>query len=328
MNGKPSHSTLNRFMKSVLLAAACIVLLFPAGQGWTADAPAIRVMTYNIRYNNPDDGVNAWPNRKENVAKMIGTLYQADLAGLQEVLYGQLEDLERHLPAHYTWVGVGRGDGYRADEYSPIFINTERFELLATNCFWLSEKPEIPGSKSWDTAITRIVTWVKLKEKTSGKEFYYFNTHFDHRGRIARVESAKLLWRKIAEIAGESPTVVTGDFNSRESSEPYATLVGKQSVDGSTSDLADARYVTKTPHQGPTSTSTNWVEQGPPETKIDYIFVRREIQVLSHRGLDDRFDNQYTSHHNPVFFDNFFTNGQSYTCSWIFFSRMQSLKYY
>ncbi len=260
----------------------------------------IRMMSYNIRYNTPNDGVNAWPNRKDHVAEMIGERYKADLAGLQEVLKGQVEDLESRLP-DYGWFGVGRDDGKEEGEFCPIFYRKDRMELLDHGTFWLSETPQIPGSRGWDAACNRVVTWGKFKDREANRIIYHFNTHFDHRGKTARLESAKLLWRKVKQIAGELPTVVTGDFNMRESSDPYGIITGEEMFDDTRSDLKDARYASKTDHQGPTSTFTNWKEMGPPETKIDYIFVRNGVDVLTHEVLKDRFNGYYPSDHLPVF---------------------------
>lgn len=265
------------------------------------DGTVLRVMTYNIRYNNPGDGVNAWPNRKDHVAEMIGTKAHADLAGLQEALREQIGDLAARLPG-YAWFGVGRDDGKEKGEHTPIFYRQERFELLDHNTFWLSETPEVPGSKSWDAAITRIVTWGKFKEKASGVEFYYFNTHFDHIGRQARTESARLIWKKIQSLTQGAPVFLTGDFNVTEKSEAYRVLTGNTPEAAPVSDLRDARYLSQSGHQGPTSTFVNedWTQTREPESKIDFIFVRQGIQVLSHKVLDDQYDGRFPSDHLPV----------------------------
>ncbi len=284
----------NGLMFSLLIAG--IALAFPAQ---SAEVHPLKVMSYNIRYNNPGDGVNAWPNRKDHVADMIGSKYSADLAGLQEAQYDQIQDLEERLP-EYAWIGVGREDGKQAGEFTSIFYRKERLEPLEHDTFWLSEQPDVPGSKSWDTAITRIVTWVKFKDKQNEKELYHFNTHFDHRGQQARLESAKLIWKKIKEIAGDTPVVLTGDFNVRENSDPYAILVGKTEFDGERSQLKDARYVSKTEHEGPTSTITDWKEHRGPESKIDFIFVHNGFEVLSHKVLDDKYGYYFPSDHLPI----------------------------
>ncbi len=290
---------MRRLLSFLLLLSLC------ADANWVMSAEEnqpIRVMSFNIRYNNPGDGINAWPHRKNHVAEMIGKRYQADLAGLQEALKGQIDDLVKQLP-DYEWFGVGREDGKEAGEYTPIFYRKDRFDLLQQDTFWLSETPDVAGSKSWDSSLMRIVTWGKFKDKKNGKLFYYFNTHFDHRGRQARVESAKLVWKKIAAITGKTPAVLTGDFNVRENSMPYAILTGKETAGDSLSDLKDARYLSIKAHEGPTSTVSSgagWTKYGPPGSKIDFIFVRNGFLVASHRVLDDRFDNRFPSDHLPV----------------------------
>lgn len=287
---------MHRLFVQVLAILLCASLWMPA----LAQAQdVIRVMSFNIRYNNPGDGINAWPHRKDHVAEVIGKRYNADLAGLQEVLKDQLDDLAQRLPG-YGWIGVARDDGKEAGEFCPIFYRKDRLELLEKGDFWLSETPDVAGKMGWDAACNRIVTWGKFKDRKNGTVLYHFNTHFDHRGRIARVESAKLLWQKTSTLTGKIPAVVTGDFNTRETSLPYAILTGKEPVGDTRSDLQDGRYVSMNVHEGPTSTSTNWKQHGPPETKIDYIFVRNGITVLKHQVLTDRFEERYPSDHLPV----------------------------
>lgn len=251
----------------------------------------VAVISYNIRYDNPGDGINAWPNRKDHVADMIKK-YDADIAGLQEALKHQIDDLEERLPG-YKWVGVGRDDGEEGGEFSPVFYNSERFEVLDFETLWLSETPDVPGSKSWDAAITRIVTRVKFRETDSGREFYVLNTHFDHRGETARLESAKLIAKWTSEIPDDVPFIVTGDFNIRETTEAYGVL-------RDAGHIFDARYVSETEHQGPTTSSNNWEEMREPETRIDYLFTSEHVQVLSHRILDDRYEGYFPSDHLPV----------------------------
>lgn len=255
----------------------------------------IRVLSYNIRYNNPDDGINAWPNRSDSVSDIIGVRVKPDIVGLQEVLKDQLDDLEERLPA-YASVGQGRDDGKDAGEFSPIFYRPDKFELIENDMFWLSETPDVPGSKSWDAAITRIVTWALFLEKETNQKFYVYNTHFDHRGEHARLMSARMLVSRIVEIEEDIPVIVTGDMNVQESSEVYSVFTEK-------SVLLDARYVSKNGHQGPTTTSNNWEELRPPESRIDYIFVRSVSNVVNHVILDDRYDGRFPSDHLPVMAD-------------------------
>lgn len=256
---------------------------------------SISVMSYNIRYDTPDDGINAWPNRSDQVAEVMGEKYQADIIGVQEALKSQIDDLQERLP-DYTWVGVGRDDGKEAGEFSPIFYKAERFDLIATNTFWLSESPNQPGSISWDAAITRVASWAKLKDRASGRNFYIINTHFDHMGEVARVESAKVIGKFISGIEEEYPVIVTGDFNVPETSEAYSVMTDLPGI-------LDARYASETEHEGPTATFSNWEELRPEETRIDYIFARDNVRVLTHQILDDRYDGRFPSDHLPILVD-------------------------
>jgi endonuclease/exonuclease/phosphatase family metal-dependent hydrolase len=250
----------------------------------------IRVMTFNIRYDEPNDKENAWPHRKSLVASMI-RFHHADLVGVQEALARQLKDLDQLLP-EYSWVGVGRADGRAAGEFSAIFYRKSRFKHLESSTYWLSETPQVP-STGWDAALPRIVTWVKLQDLQTGKIFYHFNTHFDHRGVRARDESARLLLDRTAQMARNLPAVVTGDFNFTESSDGYKILTGNNSA------LRDARYISEQGHHGPTSTF-NEFKALIPDRKIDYVFVKGKIRVLQHGALSDTWDGRFPSDHLPV----------------------------
>lgn len=284
------------FSRSTVALLIAVVLLLG---GWCSDATAqsskgsLRVMTFNIRYDEPRDGVNAWPNRKQKVADVI-RFHKADLVGVQEALLTQLKDLEKLLP-DFASCGVGRTDGKDAGEFSAILYRRSRFMLIATNTFWLSETPEKPGSKGWDAALPRIVTWAKFKDRVTGKTFVHFNTHFDHIGEKARAESSSLILKKAGEIHGSGPFIVTGDFNVTENSGAYKTIMaGTPTVK-----LADARYASVNGHFGGSSTFTAFKEPEPGR-KIDYIFVREGIKVLEHGVLSDRWDGLWASDHLPV----------------------------
>lgn len=255
----------------------------------------MRIMSYNIRFDNPDDGINAWPNRSGYVADLIENVYQPDLIGVQEALVHQLQELD-DLMEDYSWVGVGRDDGNRAGEYSPIFYNSDKLELVQTNTFWLSEYPDIPGSQSWDAALPRIVTWAKFKELENDKEFLLFNTHFDHLGVEARRESAKLLLESASRISGSLPFIITGDMNVTEDSDVYELFSDHPLI-------WDALYASQTEHSGPTASFNNWVELRGPGTRIDYIFVQKDVEVLRHKIVDDRYENRFPSDHLPVVAD-------------------------
>lgn len=288
-------------IKRSLVFFSILVTVAMAVGAEESSTSTVRIMTYNIRNNNAGDGINAWPNRKEYVAEMARDKYKADLLGVQEALIDQVHDMEQRLP-QYKRVGVARDDGWEKGEHMAIFFLKDRFDLLQTNTFWLSETPEIPGVRSWDSNCNRVVTWAKLKDKQSGREFYYFNTHFDHISQKARLESAKLVWTRIQSIAGNLPVVLSGDFNIYESNEAYAILTGKEPAGDSRSDLQDARYISKSGHKGPTASTVNndWTEMARPESKIDYIFVRNGFTVLSHQIAEDKYNDRFPSDHLPV----------------------------
>ena len=219
-----------------------------------------------------------------------------DIVGLQEVLKSQLDDLESLLP-EYTWIGVGRDDGKEAGEYSPILFQKDRFKVLNQGTFWLSETSTITGSKGWDAAYPRIVTWGYFKDKKKHKKFYFFNTHFDHKGTIARRESAKLILQKIKKIAEKDAFVLTGDFNGDPKSEPYLLLTKKDNL----VDLYDAFFLSKTKHYGQLSTFSGFkVPRKDDQNRIDYIFVPKKIKVLKHAILTDSWGGLFPSDHFPV----------------------------
>lgn len=256
---------------------------------------ALRVMSFNIRYDEPKDGLNAWANRKTKVADVI-RFHKADLVGVQEALFGQLKDLETLLPK-FGWIGVGRTDGKNDGEFSAILYRKSRFKILETKTFWLSETPDKEGSRGWDAALPRVVTWAKFYDKQSRQTFYHFNTHFDHRGAQARRESAQLLVKKATAISGKFPFVVTGDFNAVESDDVYRILTG--GLESPKLKLTDAKYASINGHFGGISTF-NAFKELEPNRRIDYVFVRNGTKVLEHGVLSDRWDGLWASDHLPV----------------------------
>jgi endonuclease/exonuclease/phosphatase family metal-dependent hydrolase len=246
------------------------------------------IITYNIRMSTPDDGVNAWPLRKDKVAGLL-RFHQADIFNVQEALPEQMDDLTALFP-DFDHVGVGRDDGKRAGEHMGVFFRKARFEKITDGMFWLSETPDKPGL-GWDAVCNRTVTWIKLKDKITKKTFYIFDTHFDHRGNKAREESAKLIIKSIKEINKENlPLILTGDLNLVKTSVPVQLIL---------KELPDAMDKTVTPHYGPTGTSGGFDVKVLPR-KIDYIFINDKVTVLRHGHLSDSFGLFYPSDHIPV----------------------------
>jgi len=269
-----------------IIAAFCIT-----ANAQTKLASPLRVMSFNIRYNEPRDGVNAWPNRKDKAAAVI-RFHKADLVGVQEALVGQLRDLEVMLP-DFAWCGVGRDDGKEKGEFSAILYRKSRFKLLETKTSWLSETPLSPGSKGWGANFPRIVTWARFRDNLTKKTFLLFNTHFDHESVRSRDESAQILLKQAQEIPGKLPFIITGDFNTVEDSEPYRILTAQGNR------IKDSGHSSLNPNFGPTSTFNAF---GPlkPKQKIDYIFVREDMTVLEHGVLADQWDGLWASDHLPV----------------------------
>jgi len=282
-------------MKSMFL-----FLLFAFGFDYSAAQPiSFRVMSFNIRLPHQGDGINYWDLRRPLVASSI-RYHEADIIGVQEAFRRQLDEMTTDMP-EYAWFGVCRTDGSVLPnpdgEFSAILYRKDRFERLDGNTFWLSDTPEVAGSKGWDAAFPRIVTWVKFRDLKSGKLFFYFNTHFDHMGEQAREESANLLLQKMNEIAGEEPVILSGDFNSTDTSKPYLVLTDKES----TYSMTDALYVSMSPHHGPLgSFSSSFTLPGVGDYRIDFIFIRNNITVLKHAILSDSWDGRLPSDHLPV----------------------------
>ncbi|WP_025764573.1 endonuclease/exonuclease/phosphatase family protein [Dyadobacter tibetensis] len=265
-----------------------LLTLFTTVTASAQKSSPLTIASYNLRYNNAGDGVNAWPNRKEEVKALI-RYHDFDLMGTQEALRGQLDDVAE-LPV-YAYVGKGRDDGKQGGEHSAIFYKKDRFKLIKNGDFWLSETPDTPG-KGWDaTCCNRITSWAQFKDLITGKTFYFFNTHFDHQGVTARKESGKLIAEKVKEIAGKDAAILTGDFNSTPETEQIKTI-------GSL--LQDAYSATEQAPYGPVGTFNSFKFEAAMDKRIDYIFVSKQVRVLKYAVLTDSKNQRYPSDHQPV----------------------------
>ncbi|MCP9236112.1 glycerophosphodiester phosphodiesterase family protein [Lewinella sp. JB7] len=248
----------------------------------------LEVMSYNIRLNVASDGENAWPNRREFLVSQV-LFHAPDILGTQEVLPDQLAYLDRHLTP-YAYLGVGR-DGGNAGEYSALFYNRHKFTVAESGTFWLSPTPDAVASVGWDAALPRIVTYGRFRDRRNGHEFMAFNTHFDHRGEQARVESARLITRMMDSLnTDDLPVVLTGDLNLTPETEAIRTL---------TDSLVDA-YATAPVRLGPAGTFTGFDHATPAERRIDYIMVSPGIRVRKFATLTDAVDGRYPSDHFAV----------------------------
>lgn len=274
-------------MKNILLFACCFFCLTATAQ----NKNTLRVASYNLRLGVANDGDNAWSNRKEMVKDLI-IYHDFDIIGTQEGYDFQLKDV-CELDA-YVYTGHGREDGKSAGEHSAIIYKKDRFKLLDSGDFWLSETPDVPG-KGWDAkCCNRICSWGKFKDKKSGKEFYFFNVHFDHEGVIARIESGKLMIKKIKEIAGKVPVICTGDFNSTPETEQIKTM---QTI------LHDSYLISSQKPYGPVGTFSGFKITAKLENRIDYIFTDNRMKVLKYGVLTDMLYGRFPSDHLPVVVD-------------------------
>lgn len=189
-----------------------------------ASDPAVKVMSFNLRYATAPDGANHWVKRRDLLFATI-TNYGPDLLGTQETLALQRDWLRERLPGYEVWA-AGRDDGQDRGEMAALFYRKERFEKVAGGHFWLSPTPDQVGSRGWDAALPRVATWVKLRDRQrpNTSPVLFLNTHFDHRGASARLESARLLRAQLATLGKDCALIITGDFNTAEGSPPYAAL--------------------------------------------------------------------------------------------------------
>ena len=265
---------------------AAVLLVFAS---FELSAQQITIGTFNIRFDNPRDSGNLWVDRAPVVANLI-RFHGFDVLGVQEGLKNQLDDISDALP-EYSRYGKGRDDGKEAGEHSAIFFRKDRFKLLKSGDFWLSETPDVPG-KGWDvTCCNRICSWVYLEDVKSKKQFYAFNVHYDHQGVVARRESSKLILKKINEIAGTKPVLLTGDFNGGRDSEWYKTVA-------TSTVLADVNGKVKFPYANNSSSNGFRTPRG--QSVIDHIFMSKQFTASRWGILTDTYFGKFPSDHFPV----------------------------
>jgi endonuclease/exonuclease/phosphatase family metal-dependent hydrolase len=286
-----------RIRRAIVFCVAISFSILVVACAIAAEDKDLRVMTYNIRYGTAKDGENHWDKRKEFLVDVINK-FEPDLLGTQETLGFQRDFLAEKLP-NYGSVGVGRDDGREAGEMMALFYKLDRFRKVDEGHFWFSETPDLAGSKGWDTSLPRMVTWVKLEDKQNGNEqLMFFNTHFDHRGPKARLESAKLLRQKIAELSNGCAAILTGDLNSAEGSEPYKALFGE--LDAVGSPVVDC-YRKVHPERGANEgTTTAFKPTANNNSRIDFIACSPQWQVVSAEIDHAAKDERAPSDHFPI----------------------------
>jgi endonuclease/exonuclease/phosphatase family metal-dependent hydrolase len=264
----------------------------------------LRLMTFNVRYETSDDKESrSWSQRVVGAVRMIRE-EAPDVFGIQEALHGQAADLWASLP-DYQFFGVGRDDGRRSGEYSGIFFRRDRFDADPSDSgtIWLSDTPETPGSRTWGNEIPRVASWVRLVDRPTGRGFYVFNTHWDHRHQGSREKAALLLARRIeGRRLKDQPVILLGDFNAVEKNPGIAYLTGTQaSVAGQTGIWPQGLTETfEALHPAnPARTSLHfWKASRSGTLKVDHILVSKGARVLA-AGIRDR-DEPAVSDHFPV----------------------------
>ena len=276
-------------MIKVKVMSVCLWMLFPL---FLFSQQAIKVMSFNIRLDVKSDGDNQWDKRKEKVASLMN-YYEADFIGAQEVQHHQLMFLQERMKS-YGYIGVGRDDGKEAGEYSCIFYNKDKFEVVKQSTFWLSQTPD-SVSMGWDAACNRVCTYGLFRVKQTKRMIWVFNTHFDHMGVTARIESARLITSRIESLTGshQYPVVLTGDFNSKPEDAPVQYLENK---------FLNSRAISEQAAYGPPDTWNGFEFDKIPAGCIDHIFIGRneKVKVMKFATITDSYERKYPSDHFPI----------------------------
>jgi endonuclease/exonuclease/phosphatase family metal-dependent hydrolase len=289
-----NRSAFIRCITAILIPVACdsvLIQFSAAAQTTNTSAPGtLTVMTYNLRFASPNPP-NAWPQRRPLMAELIANL-APDVFGTQEGLYGQLQDLAADLPG-FQWIGLGRDGGSRS-EFMAVFYRTARLEPLAFDHFWLSDTPEVIGSKTWGPKLARMVTWVKFRDRQTKREFIFINTHFDHQVQAAREKSAQLIRERNATFDAKLPVLLVGDFNAAAgSNKAYAMLTDDKFF---TDIWTTAR---ERVNEGiATFNSFKAIQKG--GARIDWILSRGAVTADRIEIVTFSRDGQFPSDHCPV----------------------------
>ena len=274
-------------MNRVLLNIICVLFLF--GINIQSYCQINKVISYNIRYDNPSDSLNNWNNRKLELAKVFKH-YEPEIFGIQEGLEHQLKYLDKHL-LNYSRIGVGRDYGKQKGEFSPIYYNKNKFSFIYGSTFWLSDQDDTV-SVGWDASMERICTYGLFQNKITQQKVLIFNTHYDHRGSIAREKSSKLILKKIKKINKDNyPVILMGDLNAEPETNPILILK---------KELKDGAELSPDGIYGPIGTFTGFTKNKLAKKRIDYIFVKN-LKVSKYSHIDDKMkNNNYLSDHLPV----------------------------
>ena len=270
-------------IKKIFMLAAAMIMSLPLLQA--QESEGLKVMSYNIRLGSAQDGTNSWALRYTATGKMLED-QKPDVFGVQEALEYQVRYIEEMCG--YESVGVGRENGKKEGEHMSIFWNKKTVSMLKWGTFWLSDTPEKP-SKGWDAECFRTATWALMKDKKTGKKFYFVNTHLDHKGTEAQKNGLKLIVDRIAEINPDGlPMILTGDFNIEPKNPALKDLDAR---------MQSARKIAKKTDDH--ATYNGW---GKSSTMIDYIYVSGFSSCPEYQTVTKRYeDRKFISDHYPIF---------------------------
>lgn len=249
-------------------------------------AQTTTVCTFNIKYENPNEGIHQWDNRKEQILSFI-KMEDLDIIGMQEVVHSQIKYLEEGL-SDYARIGVARDDGKSKGEYSPLFYKRERYSIIDSATFWLSPNPEVPA-KAWDAALPRVCTWAKLTDKDKKDSILVLNTHFDHVGEKARANSVDLILSKIKALNFTGKVILMGDFNLEPETKPIQKIINSNLKDAFEADL----------NLGPLGTYNAFKIGENYNRRIDYVFYQG-FEIKSYKNCSLRIQDTFLSDHFPV----------------------------
>ncbi|MFZ4521861.1 MAG: endonuclease/exonuclease/phosphatase family protein [Bacteroidales bacterium] len=271
------------FRKIVFLLLVNCVAGFAQGQ-------SLKILTYNIRYDNPGDGVNSWHNRRDWLCEQVKQVFPG-LFGIQEGLFSQIQYIDSVFKG-YRRIGVGREDGKAKGEFSAIYYDAKKFRMLKQSTFWLSPTPG-KVSVGWDAALERICTYGLFQEIATGKKFWMFNTHFDHIGVNARKNSALLILKRIRTLnTAGYPVILTGDFNGGPESEPIQLIAAQ---------LQDSKVADKSMSMGPGGTFNGFDPKKPITERIDFIFASKKgVHIQDYYVMRETRNNRFASDHFAV----------------------------
>ena len=287
---------MKRLHVAAFVAATIVCLAWTAPLAGTVQGPApldLRVMTYNLRYASQTPP-NAWPSRRPIMKNLIASV-APDVIGTQEGLYAQLKDIASDLPA-YEWIGLGRDGGSRG-EFMAVFYKRARFEPMAFDHFWLSDTPEVIGSATWGHSNRRMVTWVRLRERATGREFLFWNTHLDHEVEAARQKAAALIRDRLAAADRAIPLILVGDFNcAAGSSRAFEILTGDAG-------LSDAWTMAASRVNEGLNTFNGFQPARKEGVRIDWVLLRGKAGVSRAEIVTYSENGQNPSDHFPVVVD-------------------------